>query len=283
MMCKTLNTLPNVTVLFPQTRTANGIPDTVHRPYQGVLYSQNAIHFYGTLVSVNHLCWHVWLFLFRLSRNLHQSTQLCTEILNCTKFYSTWAKHDSEYVFQEAISHKMQYSHHKLLWTSPVPCCANQTRNSENKGTFSNTPPVRYGVYCSDFLRTLNWSLALRGRSATMSFTKISQEKWKLLGKKLKIHFDSLAVYTCYRARWSSTVFVKNSCSDFHKNLPTDYFVEPGYRQKQRDLYVTHCLTLNKTYKNVKTASTLDYKHLPWLGVFSWAAFSYIPQTVTCN
>jgi len=56
VMCKTLNTLPIVTVLFPRTRTTNGVPNTVHRPYQGVLYYQNAIQFYGTLVSVNHLC-----------------------------------------------------------------------------------------------------------------------------------------------------------------------------------------------------------------------------------
>jgi hypothetical protein len=56
VMCKTLNTLPSVTVLFLRTRTANGVPDTAHRPYQGVLCSQNAIQFYGTLVSVNHFC-----------------------------------------------------------------------------------------------------------------------------------------------------------------------------------------------------------------------------------
>ena len=54
-------------------------------------------------------------------RKLHQSKQLFTEILNCTKLYSTQAIHDSEYGFQEAIFHKMQYSHHKLLWTFPVP------------------------------------------------------------------------------------------------------------------------------------------------------------------
>jgi hypothetical protein len=43
VMRKTLDTLPSVTVLFPRTTTANGVPDTVRRPHQGVLYSQNAI------------------------------------------------------------------------------------------------------------------------------------------------------------------------------------------------------------------------------------------------
>lgn len=56
VMYKTLNTLPSVTVLFPRTRTVNGVPNTVHRLYQGVLYSQNDIQFNGTHVSVNHIC-----------------------------------------------------------------------------------------------------------------------------------------------------------------------------------------------------------------------------------
>jgi hypothetical protein len=56
MMCTNTYTLPSVTVVFPRTRTASGVPDTVHTPHQGILYSQNAIQFYGIHVTDNHLC-----------------------------------------------------------------------------------------------------------------------------------------------------------------------------------------------------------------------------------
>ena len=150
VMCKNTNSLPSVTVLFPWNRTANGVPDTVHRPYPGVLYSQNATQFYGTHVSINHLQGNVWPFLLRLSRNSQQSIQLCTEILNHTKFYSNWAIHEDIIDWNSFMTLSMGFSKpiftkcetHTTwpLWTFPIlTVCKSDQKSRKQRNIFIYT------------------------------------------------------------------------------------------------------------------------------------------------
>ena len=189
VMCKTLNTVPSVTVLFLRTRTANGVPDTAQRPYQGVIYSQNAIQFYGTLVSVNHLCWYVWPFLFRLSRYLHQSitimyrdSKLYQTLLNSNK---TWLSMGfSKPFFTKCSTRTVNCCGHLLY-----QCYADQMRNPENKRTFSFTP-------CSKVRHILHWfsqnSQLVSGITWEIlhnDFHKNKSRKMKIMGKKCKNSF----------------------------------------------------------------------------------------------